>query len=75
MTRARSSRLVVGQPKEMAEQFAGLLWGNLMMGLLLRVADRPNPGDITRRARDATADFLRLYPQPDMAETVDGAIS
>ena len=50
-------------------RFGGLLWGNLMVGLLLRIADRPNPREITRRARDAAAAFLRLYPQPDEAET------
>jgi AcrR family transcriptional regulator len=65
MTRARSSGLLSGQPAEMAEQFVGLLWGALMVSLLLRVADRPNPREITRRARDATAAFLQLYPQPE----------
>jgi hypothetical protein len=52
----------------MAEHFAGLLWGNLMLSLLLRVAERPNPREIARRARDATAAFLQLYPQPDKAQ-------
>lgn len=65
MTRARSSRLLGGDPAAMAEHFAGLLWGNLMMGLLLRVADRPDAREITRRARDAASIFLQLYPQPD----------
>jgi hypothetical protein len=46
----------------MAEQFAGLLWGNLIISLLLGVADPPNPTDIKRRARNATTAFLRLYP-------------
>jgi AcrR family transcriptional regulator len=69
MTRAQSFGLLSGHPAEMAERFAGLLWGNLMVGLLLRIADRPNPREITRRARDAAAAFLRLYPQPDAAET------
>jgi AcrR family transcriptional regulator len=65
MTRAHSSRLLSGQPAEMAEQFAALLWGNLLVGLLLRVAAQPNPNETTRRARDAAAAFLRLYPPPD----------
>jgi AcrR family transcriptional regulator len=65
MTRAQSAGLLGGDPSEMAEHFAGLLWGNLMMRLLLRVADRPSLREITRRARDATAVFLQLYPQPD----------
>ena len=65
MTRARSAGLVGGNPGLMAEQFAGLLWRNLMLGLLLGVAERPTPQEITRRARDATAAFLSIYPQPD----------
>jgi AcrR family transcriptional regulator len=68
MTRARSAGLLSGHPAEMAEHFAGLLWGNLMLSLLLRVAERPNPREIARRARDATAAFLQLYPQPDKAQ-------
>src|SRR5947199_4043305 len=64
MTRARSAGLVSGDPPGMAEHFAGLLWGNLMMSLLLRVAERPTPAEIARRARDATAAFLKLYPPP-----------
>ena len=68
MTRARSAGLLSGHPAEMAEHFAGLLWGNLMLSLLLRVAERPNGREIARRARDATAAFLQLYPQPDKAQ-------
>ena len=64
LTRARSSGLLDGDPAEMAEQFAALLWGNLMIGLLLRVADAPNPNEIKRRSRNATTAFLRLYPPP-----------
>ncbi len=63
LTQARSSGLLDGDPAEMAEQFTALLWGNLMVGLLLRVADAPNPNEIKRRARNATTAFLRLYPQ------------
>lgn len=69
MTRARSFGLVNGRPVEMAERFAGLLWGNLMINLLLRVVDRPTPREVTRRARDATVAFLQLYPPPDEAGT------
>jgi AcrR family transcriptional regulator len=64
LTQARSSGLLDGDPAEMAEQFTALLWGNLMIGLLLRVADAPNPNEIKRRARNATTAFLRLYPPP-----------
>jgi AcrR family transcriptional regulator len=61
MTHARSSGLLSGEPSQMAEQFAGLLWGNLMVGLLLGVAGRPSPREIARRARDAADTFLRIY--------------
>ena len=64
LTRVRSSGLLDGNPVEMAEQFVALLWGNLMVGLLLRVADTPKPNEIKRRARNATTAFLRLYPPP-----------
>ena len=71
MTRARSAGLLGGDPSEMVEHFAGLLWGNLKVSLLLRVTERPSPREMTRRARDATAAFLKVYPQPDKARSVD----
>ena len=46
----------------MAEQFAGLLWGDLLISLLLRTADTPAPREITRRARSAATAFLQLHP-------------
>lgn len=64
MASARSNEIVLGEPAEMAEQFSALLWGNLLVGLLLGVADRPGQHEIARRARSATAAFLSLYPQP-----------
>jgi AcrR family transcriptional regulator len=64
MTRARTSGLLDGRPAELAEQFGGLLWGNLMVGLLLGVAERPSSRDVTARARDVTATFLQLHPLP-----------
>jgi AcrR family transcriptional regulator len=67
MNRARAAGLLSGEPTEMAEHFAGLLWGNLLTGLLLRVAERPNPREIARRARVATVALLRLYARPDQA--------
>ena len=70
MTRAQRTGILSGDPLEMAEHFAGLLWGNLMVGLLLRVVDRPSPREFARRARNATAAFLQLYPQPDAGSGV-----
>jgi AcrR family transcriptional regulator len=64
MTQARASGLLDGRPAELAEQFSGLLWGNLLVSLLLGVADRPGPRAIAARARDATAAFLQLHPLP-----------
>jgi AcrR family transcriptional regulator len=71
MTRAQSAGLLNGHPAEMAEHFAGLLWGNLMISLLLCVAERPSAREIARRARDATVAFLHLYPQPDEGQDVN----
>ena len=65
MARARSAGVVSGNPARMAEHFAGLLWGNLMVGLLLRIAEQPTPRELARRASDATAAFLRIYSAPD----------
>jgi len=64
MARAQTSGLLAGRPGELAEQFAGLLWGHLMVSLLLGVAERPNPREIARRARNAAAAFLQLHPRP-----------
>jgi AcrR family transcriptional regulator len=64
MTRAQASGLLTGRPAELAEQFAALLWRDLIISLLLGVAERPNPREIARRARDAAAAFLQLHPLP-----------
>ena len=65
MARAKAAGLLTGGPAELAEQFAGLLWRDLMVSLLLGVAERPNRREIARRARNAAADFLRLHPLPN----------
>jgi AcrR family transcriptional regulator len=67
MARAQASGLLTGRPAELAEQFAGLLWGHLMVSLLLGVAERPNPREIAGRAREAAAAFLQLHPLPNDA--------
>jgi hypothetical protein len=59
--------LLSGPPPEMAEQFAGLLWGDLMISLLLRIVDTPTPRETTRRARSAAAAFLQLHPDTSQA--------
>lgn len=62
LTQARAAGLVTGDPAEMAEHFFGLLWGDLQVSLLLRVAERPTVAEATRRAHAAAANLLRLYP-------------
>ena len=64
MARAHASGLLTGRPAELAGQFAGLLWRDLIVSLLLGVTERPNPREIARRARDAAAAFLQLHPLP-----------
>jgi len=62
MAGAQASGLLTGRPAELAKQFAGLLWRDLQVSLLLGVAERPNSREIARRARDAAAAFLQLHP-------------
>ena len=63
MARAQAAGLLAGRPAELAGQFVGLLWGDLMVSLLLGVAERQKPREIAARARDAAAAFLQLHPQ------------
>jgi len=65
MAEAQSSGLLEGSPAGLAEQFGGLLWGDLIVSLLLGVVERPNPREATGRARDAAAAFLQLHPPPN----------
>ena len=67
MARAQASGLLTGGPAELAKEFAGLLWRDLQVSLLLGVAERPNSREIARRARDAAAAFLKLHPLPNDA--------
>jgi len=62
MSQAEESGLLSGHPAELAEQFSGLLWRNLLVSLLLGVVERPSSREIAGRARDAAASFLRLHP-------------
>jgi len=62
MAEAQASGLLTGRPAELAAQFTGLLWRDLMVSLLLGVTKRPNPREIAGRARDAAAAFLQLHP-------------
>ena len=65
LANAQSTGLVgPGEPAEMAIQYLGLLWEDLMVGLLLGVATRPEPAEAERRAARATAAFMQLHPEP-----------
>jgi AcrR family transcriptional regulator len=64
MANAKSAGLFLGDPAAMTEKFLGLLWGDLMTGLLLQVVNRPSAGEIARRAREAAIALLHLYPEP-----------
>jgi AcrR family transcriptional regulator len=64
MAQAQASGLLTGRPVELAEQFAGLLWRDLMVSLMLGVVERPTSREIAGRARDAAATFLQLHPLP-----------
>ena len=67
MARSLASGLLKGRPAELAQQFTGLLWRDLMVSLLLGVAKRPNTREIARHARDSAAAFLQLHPRPNDA--------
>jgi len=69
MTQAQASGLLNGRPAELADQFRGLLLGDLMVSLLLGVAERPSPREIRECARNAAAAFLQLHPPPNDAGT------
>ena len=65
LANAQSTGLIgPGEPAEMAAQYLGLLWEGLMVGLLLGVAAAPEPAEAERRAANATAAFMLLYPPP-----------
>ena len=64
MAQAQASGLLTGRPAELAGQFAGLLWHDLMVSLLLGVTERPNSRETAGLARDAAAAFLQLHPLP-----------
>ena len=65
MAQALASGLIKGRPAELGKQFAGLLWRDLQVSLLLGVAERPNSREIAKRARDTAVAFLQLHPLPD----------
>ncbi|MBN9234499.1 MAG: TetR/AcrR family transcriptional regulator [Mesorhizobium sp.] len=60
LEQARSRGLLVGDTVDLTELFLALLWGDLLMKLLLGLAEPPEPGKIRQRARGAASAFLHL---------------
>jgi len=59
---AQTARLIgAGDPSEMATQYLGFLWEDLMVSLLLGLARTPKADEIKRRAAKATTAFLQLH--------------
>lgn len=52
--------LAKGDAEDLARDYLGLLWQDLMVGLLLHVAKPPSAQEIRRRAARATASFMKL---------------
>jgi AcrR family transcriptional regulator len=67
MMQAHETQLLSGRPAELAEQFTGLLWRDLLVSLLLGVSERPSDREIATRARDAATAFLKLHGSPGRA--------
>jgi AcrR family transcriptional regulator len=62
LARAQADRFIrVGDPAAQAGDFAALLWGDLLLRLVMRLADPPLPCALERRAHSATEKFLALY--------------
>ena len=63
---ARRRGLIAGAADvdTVASQFLALLWGDLQMRLLLRLAAPPSADEIETRAEAAVAAVLALYPAP-----------
>jgi AcrR family transcriptional regulator len=63
MRRGQAAGFVgAGEPERLAQEFFGLLMGDLMMWLLLAVSELPNAADIKARAERATQALLALHP-------------
>ena len=62
LSRAQADGLIgAGDPAAQAGDFLALLWGDLLLRLIMRLADPPPQVTLERRAREATEKFLTLY--------------
>lgn len=64
MSAALKSGLLDGDPDRLADQFWGLLWGDLQVGLLLGVVTRPSDEKLAARGESAAELFLRMHRAP-----------
>ena len=62
LERAAAQGLGDADPETVAGQFLALLWGDLQMSLVMRLAEAPAPAAIEQRARAAARAVLALYP-------------
>ncbi len=67
-THAKAARLVHGDEIDMTRRFLALLWGDLMLGLLLRIAERPGEQALAQQARQAVDTFMRIFPPAEQKE-------
>ena len=66
LAQAQSAGMVgTGDLEQMSSRYLALLWGDLLMGLLLRIRAAPSRSELDERARMATEDLLRLYAEPE----------
>ncbi len=59
---AANDLLAHDDPVAMADFFCALLWGDVMIRVLLRVANEPSPKEMERRAREAGRALLASFP-------------
>ena len=57
-----------GEPQQMTEHFFALLWGDLLFSQLLGAAPPPTRAEIDRKAKEATATFLKLFENERTAQ-------
>jgi AcrR family transcriptional regulator len=66
LAHAQTAGLIpAGDPAALGARYLALLWGDLMMGMLLRTRAAPDAAEIDERAKAAADDLLRLLPPPE----------
>src|SRR5579862_4933596 len=62
LSRAQADGFIrAGDPAVQSGDFLALLWGDLLLRLVMRLADPPPHATLERRAREATEKLLTLY--------------